>query len=81
LNFRRVGLSFGSSKALPTMIDAPRMRPMNRSTPKLHQRMAEDEIVMACDGLTMPEALGMLLKTPAQILADGGAMPGRKAPG
>ena len=41
--------------------------------------MAEDEIVMACDGLTVPEALGALLEITAQILADRGIVPGTAA--
>ena len=40
------------------------------------QRMAEDEIVMACDGLSAPQALGALLEIVAQILADQDMAPG-----
>jgi len=43
---------------------------------KFPQRLAEDEIVMACDGLTMPEAIGALLEIAAQILADQDIVPG-----
>lgn len=43
---------------------------------KFPQRLAEDEIVMACDGLTMPEAIGALMEIAAQILADQDIVPG-----
>lgn len=49
---------------------------MNSLTPKLHQRMAEDEITCACDGLSVPDALGALLEIAARILADHGIVPG-----
>jgi hypothetical protein len=49
---------------------------MKNVAPKYSQQLAEDEIVMACDGLTMPEALGALLEVVAQILADRGIDPG-----
>jgi hypothetical protein len=38
--------------------------------------MAEDEIVMACDGLSAAQALGALLEIVAQILADQDVAPG-----
>jgi hypothetical protein len=43
---------------------------------KFTQRMAEDEICCACDGLSAPEALGALLEIVAQILADEDIVPG-----
>ena len=48
---------------------------MKSAAPKLPQRMAEDEIRCACDGLSAPEALGALLEMVAQILADQDIVP------
>lgn len=49
---------------------------MKSVAPKFAQRLAEDEIVMACDGLSAPQALGALLEIVAQILADQDTVPG-----
>jgi hypothetical protein len=49
---------------------------MTSAAPKFPQRMAEDEICCACDGLSAPEALGALLEIVAQILADQEVIPG-----
>ena len=49
---------------------------MQSLAPEFPQRMAEDEIVIACDGLTAPQALGALLEIVAQILADQDIAPG-----
>lgn len=49
---------------------------MKSAAPKFPQRMAEDEICCACDGLSAQEALGALLEIVAQILADQGIVPG-----
>lgn len=49
---------------------------MNSAALTLPQRMAEDEICCACDGLSAPEALGALLEIVAQILADVDIVPG-----
>lgn len=40
------------------------------------RRLAEDEITCACDGLSVPDAIGALLEIAAQILADQGITPG-----
>ncbi len=49
---------------------------MKNLAPKFPQRLAEDEICCACDGLSAPEALGALLEIIAQILADQDIAPG-----
>ena len=41
----------------------------------LARRMAENEIVCACDALTVPDALGALTEIQAQILADNDITP------
>jgi hypothetical protein len=49
---------------------------MKSVAPKFPQRLAEDEICCACDGLSAPQALGALLEIVAQILADEDIVPG-----
>jgi hypothetical protein len=43
------------------------------------RRLAEDEIVCACDALSAPEALAAMTEVQAQILADHAIVPGTPA--